>query len=289
MLVKPYFSPDPDPTLGAAPPAEVTVEKAIDVLSKDEGYVVMTKDDFSKKEAHIRKDEAINSVGKTHGMYDDLFKEVSGIDKDDKEKTVAYGKRVIGSMVEKATGGPNDQITGLTQQLEDTKVKYNDLQAEVVQTKENYAKDILQRDINNDYQVGLSNVLPNLAYKDDNEKKLALAGFKSEFFETYEVKVDESGVRQVIEKSSGAVVQDDKLVNQTPSQVVQEFAQSMLKLSNGASGGGAGTKPPSSKGLPPISNMVELDTYLESVFKSEVGGPEWVIERNKLEKELALR
>jgi len=49
---------------------------------------------------------------------------------------------------------------------------------------------LLLRDIDSDYQNGLIGVLPKLGYDTDNEKKLALAGFKSEFFTNYKIEVN---------------------------------------------------------------------------------------------------
>jgi len=61
----------------------------------------------------------------------------------------------------------------------------------------------------------------------------------------------------------------------------------MLKFSNGASGGGAGTKAPSSKGMPGITTIEELDTLLIEKHGG-AGSKEWADERTKLRAELAI-
>ena len=133
---------------------------------------------------------------------------------------------------------------------------------------------------NLEFQAGMSEVLPKLAYESDNEKRLALSGFESKFFSTYEIQL-EDGAKQVVEKATGKILQDKLLNNMTPSQVVQEFAQSKLKLSKDVSSKGI------NNGLPPINSIEDLDAYLlEKHGKS--GGPAWAEERIKLRKEMDL-
>jgi len=94
----------------------------------------------------------------------------------------------------------------------------------------------------------MSALLPKLAYDSDNEKRLALSGFESKFFDTYEISI-EDGEKQVIEKSTGEVLRDKLLGYRTPGDVVQEFAQSMLKLSKDATSKGI------NNGLPVITPL----------------------------------
>jgi len=69
-----------------------------------------------------------------------------------------------------------------------------------------------------EFQAGLSEVLPKLAYESDNEKRLALSGFESKFFDTYEITL-EDGEKQVIEKATGEVLRDKLLHYRTPGDV----------------------------------------------------------------------
>jgi hypothetical protein len=288
-----YFSPDPDPGGGGDPDPkkkpEVTVEQAIEKLKDDDKYVLMTTAEFATKEKKIRKDEAINKIGVTHGMYDTFFNEISGLerDADANEKTIDFGKRAMEKIQKEAEGAPNERIEALKGQVEDTKQKYLDLQSSVSGLKEGYEKKLLNMDIETQYQTGIIGVLPKLGYEDDNEKRLALAGFKSEFFSAYRMEVDEEGDRQVVDKKTGKPVQNDALENKSPQEVVQEFALSMLKLSNGASTGGAGTKKPGSKKMPAITSIEDLDAHLTEKYGG-VGSKEWVEERTKLRAELAV-
>ncbi len=49
--------------------------------------MVMTVAEYKKKKIDISRQEATNHVGKTHGIYDKLFVELSGLEKEDDEKT----------------------------------------------------------------------------------------------------------------------------------------------------------------------------------------------------------
>ena len=60
------------------------------------------------------------------------------------------------------------------------------------------------------------------------------SGFESKFFDTYEIHPDAYGFH-VTEKSTGNIIRDEAQDIMPPSQVVQEFAQSMLKLSKDTS------------------------------------------------------
>jgi len=95
MYRRPYFDKGTEPGGGGSPdPPKVTTEQAIEVLTGNDKYVLMTVAEFKDKEHKFRKDEAINTVGKTHGIYDKLFTDVSGLerDADGKESTVEKRK-----------------------------------------------------------------------------------------------------------------------------------------------------------------------------------------------------
>jgi len=128
-----------------------------------------------------------------------------------------------------------------------------------------------------EFQAGLSEVLPKLAYESDNEKRLALSGFESKFFDTYEI--DEEG--QVTDKATGEVRRDKLLNPMTPTQVVQELAQSLLRLSADAKALGV------ANGLPAINSIEDLDSYLGEKY-GVIGGPAWADERSKLREEMGL-
>lgn len=276
---------------GGGEPAEkaIPVEDAIKTLEGSD-YMIFTPSSFKEKEAKIRKDEAINSRGQTHEVYDNFFKDLSGLDRDadNDEKTVDYGRRVVSEMIKKAQGKPNEQIEALNSQLSDTKQKFNEMQGVMEKQKEEYESKLFQKDISQEFNKGLMGVSSKLGYQTDSEKEVALAGFERLFYERHQIDKDESGGMVVTDLSTGRVLQDEKLNNLSPAQAVQVFAQKMLKFSNGSPGGGGGTKPPSSSGMPPISNMVELDNYLDGIFKERVGSEEWEAERTRLKKELAL-
>jgi len=131
-----------------------------------------------------------------------------------------------------------------------------------------------------EFQAGMSGVLPKLAYESDNEKRLALSGFESKFFSTYDISL-EDGEKQVIEKATGKVLQDKLLKNRTPGDVVQEFAQSMLKLSKDASLG-------INNGLPTINSIEDLDAYLGEKYDGRVGSRAWADERIKLREDMGV-
>ena len=283
----PFFAPEPEPGSGGGAAApEIKVEDAIAALDGNEDYVVMSAAEFKKKKTDISRQEATNHVGKTHGIYDTLFKELSGLEKEDDEKTVDYGKRVVKHIEEKAQGEPNEQINLLKEQLDTTKEKYVELQSSVDEINSEHENELLKRDINSEFQTGLFNVMPKLGYDNDNEKELALIGFEKKFFNTYDIKI-EDGEKQVFDKSTGKVLTDKALKDMAPVQVVQEFAQSMLKFSNSASKGGAGTKSPSNNGMPALTTIEELDAYLLTKL-GKSGGKAWAAERTKMRKELAL-
>jgi len=61
-----------------------------------------------------------------------------------------------------------------------------------------------------EFQAAMSEVVPKLSYANDNEKRLALSGFESKFFDTYEISL-EDGEKQVIEKATGKVLRDKLL------------------------------------------------------------------------------
>jgi len=132
-----------------------------------------------------------------------------------------------------------------------------------------------------EFQAGLSGVLPKLAYATDNEKRLALSGFESKFFDTYEITL-EDGEKQVIEKSTGKVLRDKLLHYRTPGDVVQEFAQSMLKLSKDATSKGI------NNGLPSINSIEDLDAWLSEKYGDSYGGKDWADERIRLRGEMGV-
>jgi len=132
-----------------------------------------------------------------------------------------------------------------------------------------------------EFQAGMSGVLPKLAYDNDNEKRLALSGFESKFFDTYDITL-EDGEKQVIEKSTGKVMRDKLLNYRTPGDVVQEFAQSMLKLSKDATSKGFNSK------MPAINSIEDLDVYLVEKYGDSYGGKDWAAERIKLREEMGV-
>jgi len=111
--------------------------------------------------------------------------------------------------------------------------------------------------------------------------RLALSGFESKFFDTYEITL-EDGEKQVIKKATGKVLRDNLLNNRTPGEVVQEFAQSILKLSKDATSKGI------SNGLPAINSIEDLDAYLGEKYGDSYGGKDWADERIKLREAMGV-
>jgi len=78
------------------------------------------------------------------------------------------------------------------------------------------------------------------------------------------------------------VLRDKLLANRAPGDVVQEFAQSMLKLSKDAASKGI------NNGLPAINSIENLDAYLVEKHGHRYGGKDWAKERPKLRKKMGL-
>jgi len=68
----------------------------------------------------------------------------------------------------------------------------------------------------------------------------------------------------------------------TPGDVVQEFAQFMLKLSKDAASIGI------NNGLPAMSSIEDLDRYLGEKYGDRYGGKDWADERIKLREDLGV-
>jgi len=64
--------------------------------------------------------------------------------------------------------------------------------------------------------------------------------------------------------------------------VVQEFAQSKLKLSKDATSKGV------NNGLPNINTIEDLDRYLAEKYGDSYGGKDWADERIKLREEMGV-
>ena len=264
---------------------------SIDVLKANEGLAALTEEQLTAIVTLSTNDESTvlgSKIGELHGTYDKDVKEVTGLEKNQGEKSYDYVKRVLGEYKGKLTTLEADKASleeaiktkttdpVVAQKLIDTEKKLNDMTQLYTQTKETFdtekqSFDNKLKDVHVEH--ALNSALTGLKFKDtipasvhetliNTAKAEVLGKYKADF-------VEADGKKQLVFRDANgniATNPQNKLSPFTAQElIVSGSLKDALDLGKVQPGGGTG-KPaaaaPTTVDISAAKSQVEADELI---------------------------
>lgn len=264
---------------------------SIDVLKANEGLAALTEEQLTAIVTLSTNDESTvlgSKIGELHGTYDKDVKEVTGLEKNQGEKSYDYVKRVLGEYKGKLTTLEADKASleeaiktkttdpVVAQKLIDTEKKLNDMTQLYTQTKETFdtekqSFDNKLKDVHVEH--ALNSALTGLKFKDtipasvhetliNTAKAEVLGKYKADF-------VEADGKKQLVFRDANgniATNPQNKLSPFTAQElIVSGSLKDALDLGKVQPGGGTGkpaTAAPTTVDISAAKSQVEADELI---------------------------
>lgn len=242
-----------------------------ETIKANEILASLTPEQLTAIEKLSENDEqsVINAkVGEIHRMYDDTILKATGIERDGDEKSYKYLERagttlrqnleeaskyktVAQELEEKIAKGGSDeelksQFNNLKAELAQTKEQYTGLQGKLTETESTYKQQMFGMQV--DYELGQA--LSGIALKEDLPKSAAQVLLKQAAESVKRNKAEfvddgQGGQRLVFRNADGAIMNNPKnqLNPYTAAELLQTELQGMGILDDSKKQKGAGTKP----------------------------------------------
>jgi len=268
---------------------------------EDGEFILRTKEEEAQFLENFENDRIGKRIGEVHGQYDNDIKEVTGIERQQGEKTYDYNKRVLRTLKEKSESKSDEKLTARIEELQsqlekasnakEVKAlmgKINELNETHQSQLSEYQQKLTQKDVEFDVRTGLvgmefSDLIPEEVRKTFINKSITEITKKGQVIDGKVVYVGEDG--EILRNK-------DTMAPLTSSDLLKDSLKEVLK--EGRKQTGVGSKKAAPKGEEeiieiPTEGLKSKDDIIKAMREAGIayGSKQWDETYIKLRKQLS--